>query len=137
MQTIDSIAGAPGTATRSRTIRAVACLVYAACVVILSLAPPATLPGALPPLPAADKLVHIGLYALFALLVHWALTGIRIRHRTVAGIVAMLSAFGLGMEILQPAVSGGTRCFEWADALANTIGACAGWSLAHVATRRG
>jgi len=118
-------------------LRGAACALYAVCVVFLSLTAPEHLPGWLPPFPGADKLAHLGIYGLFALLAHWAIPPPRrqprIRALTAVGAIA---GFGLLMEILQASLTGDTRGFEWWDVAANTVGAAGGWLAAAMSCDR-
>ncbi len=111
----------------SRSVRVATCAAYAGFVIYLSLAPPSALPATLPRFHAADKVAHFGIYAVFALLTAWTLSGIRLQPRQVYSVLAGVAAFGLAMELLQHLLTGGTRAFEWGDVLANTAGVITGW----------
>lgn len=81
-------------------------------------------PIALPPFRFGDKLVHFGAYLV---LMGWY---VQLFHHQIQRVVLVMLfiAMGVGLEVLQG--WGGVRQFEWADALANSLGALAAYFLA-------
>lgn len=80
-------------------------------------------------LPHQDKLAHAGMHALLAWLL-WRGSSATRPGMTAAGIVALCTAYGLGLEWGQWQFTL-TRSAEALDALANTLGAILGVSLSH------
>lgn len=107
-------------------VRWVACFCYGTMLVALSLASPDLLPETAVIIPGADKVVHFLMYCGFALLLRWAL-GLRMRLPVAVAALAGLIGYGLLMEVMQEAFTGGLRFFEWWDVAANTVGALTGW----------
>lgn len=73
-----------------------------------------------------DKLAHLLVYAVFAVLLYLPLRGKRINTGLWSVVIAAL--YGVGMEFLQATLSTG-RGYDPADMLANLIGALLGWLL--------
>ena len=70
-----------------------------------------------------DKLAHALVYAVFAVLLYLPLQNWRISAGWTATLLSAL--FGASMEFLQASLSTG-RSFEFADMLANSVGAIIG-----------
>jgi VanZ family protein len=90
------------------------------------------------PAVAADKLLHVGGYAVMSLL--FLLAAVWLPGRGAgrwgdrgAPVVASVLAFGLAIEAAQPFVG---RSGEVLDGVANALGAALGWVLWSVARRR-
>lgn len=94
---------------------------------VLSLLPRVPMPDA----PLGDKFVHASGYATLA--VAWRLA----LHQPAVRIAAGVIAFGAGIEVLQGLTP--WRSLEWADMLANALGAAIGlaiWTAVATAVRR-
>ena len=100
-------------------------LLWTTLILIACLSPSSDIPDG-PPLPGFDKVVHIGLFAVWAGL--W--TGVRDQAATrllpFGEVFLTGAALGLGIEILQGA-SGLGRSFEWLDLAADCTGAVLGF----------
>ncbi len=101
---------------------------YAAVVLILSL-----LPDTGGPVRIWDKANHFAAYAVMSFLFIRAKRSERLSLRAALAVVAGVSMFGAGVELLQSLTS--TRQAEWLDALANTLGAGLGAAAYHVYLR--
>lgn len=97
--------------------------IYLGCLVTLSLIPPRSLPK-IPLFPGADKLIHVGMYLIFAVLSAWALRIEQYRWR-VWLIIPVTIGWGILMEYVQLEMRRG-RAFSWYDILANTMGVIIG-----------
>lgn len=88
-----------------------------------SLTPPAGLPSEMFDL--SDKLCHVGMYAVFALLLlrAWVRRG-GIPTAAGLGSIAVAATWGVYLECLQGLTI--ERSLDWTDAAANAIGAVAG-----------
>ena len=73
-----------------------------------------------------DKIGHFGAYCIQAFLLLWGFYRIGWHHPLPAILIAIL--FGITMEGMQFAFFP-ERYFEWADVLANTLGAFAGYGV--------
>lgn len=83
-------------------------------------------PSALPEAPrVSDKLVHVAMY--FVLMA--AAVQLFASWRWLAGVAMALAGYGLLLEFAQDTLTT-TRSFEWADALANTVGVALGLGVA-------
>ncbi len=109
--------------------RRAAAFVYGACITWLLLAPAATFEdiGAL--FPGQDKVVHLVIFAGFSGLIRWCLPRWWSGGKRGAILIALLLAYGAGIEILQPQVPGAGRSFEWLDLLLDGAGVIAGKRL--------
>jgi VanZ family protein len=74
-----------------------------------------------PDIPLADKVVHLGLFGIFTLLLVRSFLS-NLKFKNILLLIAFLFAasFGLFVELLQNIVPG--RNFEWMDWLADMIG---------------
>lgn len=97
--------------------------IYLGCLVTLSLIPPRSLPK-IPLFAGADKLIHVGMYLIFAVLSAWALKIEQYRWR-VWLILPLTIGWGILMEYVQLEMGRG-RSFSWYDILANTTGVIIG-----------
>ena len=97
--------------------------IYLGCLVTLSLIPPRSLPK-IPLFAGADKLIHVGMYLIFAILSAWALRIEQYRWR-VWLIIPVTIGWGILMEYIQLEMRRG-RSFSWYDILANTTGVIIG-----------
>ena len=73
-------------------------------------------------IPYADKLVHLTMYGILSLV--WLFEQSRYRIPNYSLIIILSISYGGLMEILQSFTD--TRTADWADVLANALGACAG-----------
>ncbi len=92
---------------------------YTGLITVLSVLPPSELPT-VKLFSGADKLIHMGMYAVFTFLMLWAWP------RFFRGSLQLMPLFavmfyGLVMEILQDLGHAG-RSFELLDVVANTVG---------------
>jgi len=81
--------------------------------------------------PHQDKLLHALMYGGWAALLGWTLV-IQIRRNPaawMAGIVALATAYGCLMEVLQGVLTWAQRSCSWGDMLANLVGAILGVGL--------
>ncbi len=86
-------------------------------------------------IPQFDKVVHTGLYIIFAILTYYGWTsqgGYKVLHRqTLLKVIVLLSLYGFAIEIMQETLTS-DRHFELLDELANAvgsvIGALIGWA---------
>lgn len=79
-------------------------------------------------LPHQDKIAHLGLFLVLALLVRWSLPA-RFPERSSSLIVLVLLVLYAGsIEVLQPLLSS-SRTFDWLDMAGNFTGVCGGWVL--------
>jgi hypothetical protein len=80
-------------------------------------------------IPNFDKVVHTGIYILFALLTYCGWTrqsGFQNLHsNTLIKIIILLSIYGFTIEIMQETLTT-DRHFEWLDELANASGSVIG-----------
>lgn len=97
--------------------------IYLGCLVTLSLIPPQSLPK-IPLFVGADKLIHVGMYLIFAVLSAWALRIEQYRWRVML-IIPITIGWGILMEYVQLEMRRG-RSFSWYDIFANTIGVIIG-----------
>lgn len=97
--------------------------IYLGCLVTLSLIPPKSLPK-IPLFAGADKLIHVGMYLIFALLSAWALRIEQYRWRMWL-IIPVTIGWGILMEYVQLEMGRG-RAFSWYDILSNTTGVIIG-----------
>lgn len=96
---------------------------YVGCIAALSLLPPQDLPK-VELFRGADKVIHLMMYLIFALLGCWALK--TENHRSGLWLILFTTiGWGLLMEFIQLEMHIG-RSFSWFDALANTTGALTG-----------
>lgn len=107
----------------TRQQRYLCSLLYLTSLTIVSLLPSSALPEDIL-FPGADKIIHILMYAGLAALLRWTLADRLRSPRKLLALILVTSAYGILLEILQHTIT--TRSFEWADALANTLGAIAG-----------
>ncbi len=111
------------TASRLRSLSLIASGLIAVVIAILTLMPGEGVPDA----PGNDKLHH---FLAFAALV-WPV--VAARPRAALWAVPLAMGYGGAIELIQPHVG---RHGEWADMLANSLGALAGAGLGWAAHRR-
>lgn len=104
-------------------IRFVLLFLYVVCIAALSLLPPQDLPH-VPLFRGADKLIHLTMYMIFAILGCWALKAEENRARIYL-IILVTVGWGIFMEIMQLEMHAG-RSFSWLDELANATGVLTG-----------
>lgn len=104
-------------------IRFVLLFLYVVCIAALSLLPPQDLPH-VPLFRGADKLIHLTMYMIFALLGCWALKAEENRARIYL-IILVTVGWGIFMEFMQLEMHAG-RSFSWLDELANATGVLTG-----------
>lgn len=104
-------------------IRFMLLFVYVGCIVALSLLPPQDLPK-VSLFYGADKLIHLMMYMIFAILGCWALK-VEENTRRLILILPVTIGWGIFMEIMQLEMHAG-RSFSWMDELANTTGVLIG-----------
>jgi len=80
-------------------------------------------PAIIPPFKFADKVGH---FMAYLILMGWYVQLFRGTAQRVL-LVVLFIGMGVGLEVIQG--MGGVRFFEWADALANSLGAIAGFLL--------
>jgi hypothetical protein len=85
--------------------------------------------------PNEDKVVHCGVFLALAWLVRWSVPE-RCGFRGRVVVAAALAAYALGIEGLQPLLTGGDRQFEWLDMACNCAGIAVGWALSGVTAAR-
>lgn len=100
---------------------------------MLSLLPPNDLPT-VELFAGADKVVHFGMYFIFALLGCWTSLTESPRFHFVFILPAAIG-WGFVMEILQLSMQIG-RSFSWFDILANSAGAMAGILVYRIIARK-
>lgn len=80
-------------------------------------------------IPHFDKIVHTGIYIIFALLAYYGWTrqsGFQNLHsNTLIKIIILLSIYGFTIEVIQETLTT-DRHFEWLDELANASGSVIG-----------
>jgi len=108
--------------------RRVICGIYALLILGLSVMPESALEITPQFFPHQDKVMHALMYGGWAALLGWALQE-RVRRYPWAwmlGIVAVATAYGVLMEIVQGAWAWIQRTCSWGDMLANLAGAIMG-----------
>ena len=73
-----------------------------------------------------DKIAHFLAYLVWTMAASWTYS--RLKKRSLVAIPISISLYGVLMELGQLLLTSG-RMFDWADALANTIGAFVGWMI--------
>ena len=80
-------------------------------------------------IPNFDKVVHTGIYVVFAALTFYGWTMQNqfdgLHKKTVLKIILLLASYGLMIEVMQETLTT-DRHFEWFDELANTTGTIIG-----------
>ena len=80
-------------------------------------------------IPHFDKVVHVSLYLIFAVLTYWGWMMqdhyMTLHHRTLIKVFILLSAYGYLIEIMQGTLTA-DRSYDIYDALANACGALVG-----------
>lgn len=104
-------------------IRILLVIFYVGCIAALSLLPPHDFPK-LPLFKGADKVVHIIMYFIFALLFCWAVKT-EMNHYWLFLIIPLTIGWGVFMEYLQLKTHMG-RSFDPNDILANSFGVVSG-----------
>ncbi|HLN74732.1 MAG: VanZ family protein [Methylococcaceae bacterium] len=104
-------------------VRFVLLVIYVGCIVALSLLPPQDLPQ-VELFYGADKLIHLMMYFIFAMLGCWALKAEENRARIFL-IILVTVGWGIFMEFMQLEMHAG-RSFSWYDELANATGVLTG-----------
>lgn len=104
-------------------IRFVLLVFYVGCIVALSLLPPQDLPQ-VELFYGADKIIHLTMYFIFAMLGSWALKAEENRARIFL-IILVTVGWGILMEFMQLEMHAG-RSFSWFDELANATGVLTG-----------
>ncbi len=102
------------------------CTAHLALIAVLSLLPARVFPPSATQVPGLDKVVHVLLYGVLGALLRWTLAR-EGEARPGPGWPAAAIGYGLLMEVAQLTLSGGSRSFSWADAVANAIGVIAAW----------
>jgi len=93
----------------------------------LTLAPASLVEAYYPKIILADKLVHFLCYGMLVLLARLAFRNPR-RVQVAAWLVPVLALiYGFGLEVAQGLLVQYHRSFEWADMLANGLGAVVFW----------
>lgn len=83
--------------------------------------------------PYQDKVEHVAAFLCLALLVRWAVPARFGSGSRALAVVAAVAAYALGIEWLQPVLTGGDRQREMLDLASNLLGIAAGWLLFGVA----
>jgi VanZ family protein len=102
---------------------------YAALVAWVSLAPPETFKDVPKVVLRHSALLHFLIYGVLVLLARWAVASHWSVRPAFLVVVAGASAYGALMEVLQGALVQYHRTFEFADIVANTLGALCFWWL--------
>lgn len=104
-------------------------ILWAVIILILCSAPSSSFPsGKFFSIPHFDKVVHFGLYLVFALLMLLELPKGRVRPGSAAVRVLVAVVYGLLIELMQLLVFRG-RGAEYQDFMANTLGAVSALGL--------
>jgi VanZ family protein len=98
-------------------------VIYVLCIVALSLLPPQDLPR-IPLFTGADKVIHIMMYFIFAILFCWAVKN-ESNYSWLFLIIPVTIGWGIFMEYLQLKMHMG-RSFDPNDILANSFGVVSG-----------
>jgi len=97
--------------------------VYTLFIAAVSLAPSRSFED-IPSFSYEDLIVHFSIYGIHASLLIWAWKPHNKKSKpNLITIIAICSAFGILMEILQPIIQPNDRCFSIYDIIANTAGA--------------
>lgn len=116
------------------------CAAHLVVIAVLSLMPAWLFPATTPHIPGLDQVVHFAMYGVLGALLRWA-AGARPGWQAHLGWPLAAGAYGLLLEILQPALGGG-RGFSWGDAGMDLLGAAllwfgTGWLLARQSSPAG
>lgn len=114
-------------------IRFVLLVIYVGCIVALSLLPPKDLPR-VELFRGADKLIHMTMYLIFALLACWTIKAEKNRKRIFL-IILITVGWGIFMEFMQLEMHAG-RSFSWYDELANATGVLTGITIYLISSYR-
>lgn len=102
-------------------------ILWAAFILVICLMPGRHIPRVR--IPNFDKLVHTGIYTIFAVLTYFGWTRQRafqaIQKNTALKVISALALYGITVEIMQETLTA-DRHFELLDELANTTGATIG-----------
>lgn len=121
----DGTPAAKTTAARHAVAWRAGALLWAALVLVGSMLPPRAIAPAMPHFPNADKLVHLGSYALLGMLAAWGWS-----RRGWLGLGAAVLLFGVLIEFFQPLTG---RSLSGYDMLADAAGVACGTVAAHLA----
>lgn len=99
-------------------------LFWALVVLVASMLPPRTIAPAMPGFSGADKVAHLGAYAVLGLLALWGWSS-----RRWLGLAAVVLAFGAFIEFIQPLTGRSKDVMDW---LADAGGVALGMLAAHV-----
>jgi len=106
------------------------CVSYAALVAVLSLASSSAV--RIPPIPCADKAAHFLAYAMYAVLISWALNArLELTRMPAAAVVAFCLFYGIALEYFQEALQPNDRILSLGDVAANAAGAIAATMVLH------
>ena len=109
---------------KKTVVRTTVVVLYSLLMVLVSLMPGS---GSEPWFPQDDKLMHMGAYAMFAVLCAPFWLRSNNIQRTTLMILALLWLFSGAMELGQTQVP--NRDASWLDMLANTLGLALGWQI--------
>ena len=112
--------------TTRQPIRIIFVLIYAMCIVALSLLPMRDLPQ-IPEFRGFDKLVHFTMYFIFSTLFCWALKA-ELNYLWLLLIIPVTVGWGVFMEFMQQRMHLG-RNFDVYDMIANSVGVFIGLLL--------
>ena len=105
-------------------IRWAVCIIYTALIVTASLMSAQTFKDVPRPIPHMDKIVHVLIYGLYALIIVWTFGTSKIRSwKPLLLILIYCSLFGVMMEFLQEILKPGDRSKSIADMISNSSGA--------------
>lgn len=110
-------------------VRVCACILYAAVLTWLLLAPANVVTSFYPEMRGLDKVLHFCLFGLLVLLTRWAFRNPRTLTFPAMLIPLFALVYGAGTEIMQGLLVQYHRSFEWADIAANGLGAATFWFL--------
>jgi hypothetical protein len=112
-------------------------ILWAAFILVICLMPARHIPKVT--IPNFDKVVHTGIYIVFAVLTYYGWTMQRsfssLHQKALLKIIILLASYGLMIEIMQETLTT-DRHFEWLDELANTCGATIGAGLCALYSER-
>jgi len=107
-------------------------IIYVGCIMTLSLLPPQDLPR-VQLFKGADKVIHVMMYLVFAIMTAWALK-IEMNRSRVWLILPVTIGWGILMEVFQLEMHIG-RSYSMYDMLANTTGVAIGLLFYLLVTR--
>jgi VanZ family protein len=112
-------------------------ILWAAFILVICLMPGRHIPRI--HIPHFDKVVHTGIYMIFAILTYFGWTRQDsfqvLHHQTIIKILLLLSIYGLTVEVMQETLTA-DRHFELLDEVANITGTMIGTLIASQTSRQ-